>query len=208
MSLFGVADSVAMSFDEHRRLRIVAPEQYLPLAAWLYTDVQPNLAVLDELAAVLRRCRQEERKYVGNGCSLDFVNNLVLLESRYETWERVVVPQSVFWPVLSGFRQFLASTAHLPLLEREPDYPEALRIRTDEHADGAPRPAVLDHTYFPRDWSEREVSEAGAGAWQSPGCLRDEATGAWSGMWRGLELAGYFDLATGEPLTYFPVIAP
>ncbi|WP_434533285.1 hypothetical protein [Amycolatopsis carbonis] len=49
------------------------------------------------------------------------------------------------------------------------------------------------------------MSAAGTAAWSSPDVLRDPATGAWSGSFADLEIAGYHNPATGEVLTYFPV---
>jgi hypothetical protein len=206
--MFGTGTSIALSFDAQRRLRIIAPENHLPLAAWLHTDVQPNLASLNEFIAVLQRARQEERTLVGNGCTVDFVNDLVLLESRYETWPRQVVPQNVFWPVVQGLRAFLANTARAPFLQRPPGYPAALRMTSEHLVEGIPKPVFVNYTYFPREWSVEEVTQAGEGAWHSAELVADPATGTWSGMWRGVELAGYYDVTTGEVLTYFPVISP
>ncbi|WIX83960.1 EndoU domain-containing protein [Amycolatopsis carbonis] len=65
--------------------------------------------------------------------------------------------------------------------------------------------SFVDHTYFPPDWTPEAVSAAGTAAWSSPDVLRDPATGAWSGSFADLEIAGYHNPATGEVLTYFPV---
>jgi hypothetical protein len=73
--------------------------------------------------------------------------------------------------------------------------------------DGRP-PILVDHTFFPPDWSPEAVRAAAEGAWQGEDACFDVRTGAWSGLWRGLELAGYFDPDTGSVLTYFPVLAP
>jgi hypothetical protein len=205
-SPFTAGEQLSLSFDEHRRLRVMAPEQMLPLVAWLYTDVQPNLAAVDQMLGTLQRCRAEGLTLIGNGALVDFLNEVVVLESRYDTWERHVVPQSVFWPVLTGVRAYLAGTAGQPLLARPPDYPLALRGSNTHVEEG--RTYLVEYTYFPRKWSTEQVHAAGDGAWASPQLVRDEATGLWSGMWQGLELAGYYDKASGEPLTYFPVISP
>ncbi|WIX83011.1 EndoU domain-containing protein [Amycolatopsis carbonis] len=207
-SPFDIGESVSLAFDDQRRLRIMVPRELLPVAAWLYTDAQPNIAVLDRLGATLQRCRSEERTLVGNGCQVDFVNNIVVLESRYGRWPRKIVPQSVFWPVLNGLRSFLVAAAADPALARPADYPLAVPRIFEERPDGGQKPYFVDYTYFPPEWSGEEVRAAGNGAWQSPTAVRDLETGVWSGMWRGLELAGYFDPATGEVLTFFPVIAP
>lgn len=206
--MFEIGDSVAMSFDARRRLRIMTPEKYLPLAAWLHTDVQPNLAALDELVAVLQRCRQQERTLIGNGCTVDFVNDLVLLESRYDTWPRQVVPQDVFWPVLQGMRAFLVTTARFSALTRPADYPPAVRTTTEHRIEDVRKPVFVNHTYFPPNWSIEEVREASTAAWGSPDLVADQTTGAWSGMWRGMEVAGYYDVSTGEAFAVFPVIGP
>ncbi|RKT84499.1 EndoU nuclease [Saccharopolyspora antimicrobica] len=206
--MFGIGDSIHFTFDEHRRQRISVPEPFLPLAAWLHTDVQPNLAALDGLIEQLRHCRQIERRLLGNGCSIDFVNDVVLLESLYRTWQRCVIPQSLFWPVLDGLRNFLIGTAAEPGLARPAGLPEPTRMTTEVPARNNQSPHLVDHTYFPVSWSEQEVAQAGDGAWASPELIYDQATGAWSGMWRGMELAGYYDVATGEALTYFPVLSP
>jgi hypothetical protein len=205
-SPFTPGGTLSLSFDEYRRMRVMTPPQMLPLAAWLYTDVQPNLAAMDQMVATLRRCRAEGLTLAGNGALVDFVSDIVVLESRYDTWPRHVVPQSVFWQVLSGVRAFLAGTAQQPLLARPPGYPLVLRS-TNEHVEDG-RTYLVDYTYFPREWSTEQVRAAGDGAWASPQLVRDETTGLWSGMWQGLELAGYYDRATGEPFTYFPVISP
>ncbi|NUT48464.1 MAG: hypothetical protein HOV94_14315 [Saccharothrix sp.] len=206
--MFDIGDSIGFAFDEHRRLRVSAPADHLPLAAWLTTDAQPHLYGLDHLADLLQRCRHEDCRLVGNGCSIDFVNDVVLLESTYGRWPRAVIPESVFWPVLEGLHRFLVAAAPEPALARPADYPEAFRAATGHQEPGTPRPIVVDHTYFPLDWTEEEVAESGEGAWQSREAIRDPHTGTWSGMWRNLELAGYYDPATGEALAYFPVISP
>ncbi|WP_181776253.1 EndoU domain-containing protein [Amycolatopsis pittospori] len=203
-----VGESIGLAFDDHRRLRIMAPEDLLPLAAWLYTDAQPNLSVLDQLGATLQRCRTEERTLVGNGCMIDFVNDVVVLESRYDRWPRKVLPQSVFWSVLNGLRSFLDATAGQPGLGRPDGYPLAPVRHFEDSAEDMRKPFFVSHTYFPTEWTADDVRAAGQGAWTSPTVLRDEKTGLWSGIWRDLELAGYFDPSTGEVLTYFPVIAP
>lgn len=206
--MFDTGDSVVFTFDECRRLRITVPEHYRPLAAWLHTDAQPNLPALDELVAVLQRCRAQEQTWLGNGCSIDFVNGSVLLESLYGRWPRAVVPESVFWPVIAGLRAFLADTAAEPGLARPAGYPAVTRRSWEALAPGTRPPFVIDHTFFPGDWPLERVRAAGGGAWASPECLRDPETGTWSGMWEGLELAGYYDPASGEALTYFPVVSP
>lgn len=203
-----VGDTIGLAFDDHRRLRIMAPEELLPLAAWLYTDAQPNLSVLDQLGATLRRCRTDELTLVGNGCMIDFVKDLVILESRYDRWPRKVLPQSVFWSVLNGLRSFLEATAGQPGLDRPEGYPLAPVRHFEDSAEDMRKPFCVSHTYFPVDWTADDVREAGQGAWTSPTVLRDETTGLWSGMWRELELAGYFDPSTGAVQTYFPVVAP
>lgn len=205
-SPFALGEPLSLSFDEYRRLRVMTPPQMLPLAAWLYTDVQPNLAAVDRMLAALQRCRAEGLSLIGNGGLVDFLNEAVVLESRYGTWERHVVPQTAFWQVLNGVRAFLSGTANQPLLARPADYPLALRGSSTYVEEG--RTYLVEYTYFPEGWSPEQVRAAGDGAWASPQLLRDEATGLWSGMWQGLELAGYYDTKTGEPLTYFPVISP
>jgi hypothetical protein len=204
--MFGIGDAITFTFDEFRRLRISAPEAHLPLAAWLHTDVQPNISAIDQLTGLLRRAQAEQRTWLGNGCSLDLINDVVLLESLYDRWPRLVLPQSQFWPVLEGLRGFLVSTAQEPSLQRPEDYPEVSRDTTDHRNPNTGRLSYLDHTYFPRTWSTQDVIRAGEGAWQSPQLVRDERTGAWSGIWGNLELAGYYDPATGQALTYFPVL--
>ncbi|GAB3897222.1 hypothetical protein GCM10029964_079730 [Kibdelosporangium lantanae] len=205
-SPFIPGDQLALAFDEHRRLRLVVPQPMLPLAAWLYTDVQPNLSALDQTWVALEHCRDNGVTYVGNGCLVDFVNDVVVLESRYETWPRHVVPQQVFWSVLAGVRAFLAGTAGAPVLARPDDYPLLQRGFTEHEEDG--RRYLVDYTYFPADWSADQAQEAEDGAWASPELVRDEVTGLWSGMWQGMELAGYYDSATDKVLVSFPVISP
>lgn len=206
--MFEIGESVSLAFDQRRRLRVMAPEEYLPLAAWLHTDAQPNSSALDQLVRVLQWCRQEEWTLVGNGCVLDFVRDVVVLESRFGTWPRTVVPQSAFWPVLDGMRAFLAGTATAPGLVRPAGYPDVRRVATERQRPDDGKRYLLDHTCFPVEWTPEQVREAGDGAWRSADLLRDPTTGTWSGMWRDLVLAGYFDRATGEVLTYFPVISP
>jgi hypothetical protein len=205
-SPFTPGDQLSLSFDEHRRLRVMVPPPMLPLAAWLYTDVQPNLSALDQMWVALEHCRDTSVTFVGNGCLVDFVNDVVVLESRYDTWPRHVVPPEVFWSVLAGARAFLAGTSGVPMLARPDDYPVVGRGFTEHDEDG--RKYLVDYTYFPAEWSADQVRAAGDGAWTSPQLVCDEATGLWSGMWEGLELAGYYDRATGEALVYFPVISP
>lgn len=207
-SPFDIGDSVSLVFDRHRRLRIMTPREYLPLAAWLYTDAQANSSVLDQLGAALERCRREDRTLIGNGCTIDFLNDVVVLESRYGRWPRKVLPQSVFWPVFNGLRSFLAASAGQPELARPANYPLAVSRVFEEKPDDGSKSFLVNYTYFPPTWSEDEVRSAGNGAWQSPTAVRDAETGLWSGMWRGLELAGYFDPENGDVQTFFPVIAP
>ncbi|WP_231648706.1 EndoU domain-containing protein [Saccharothrix sp. NRRL B-16348] len=206
--MFGIGDSIEFTFDGQRRLRVSVPADYLPLAAWLTTDAQPHLSGLDHLVGLIRHCQREGRTLVGNGCSVDLVNDVVLLESSYGRWPRAVIPESLFWPVLEGLHGFMAGAAREPTLARPADYPEVFRATTEHQDSGAARPVVVDHTYFPLDWTNEDVMAAGEGAWQSPETIRDPHTGTWSGVWRNLELAGYYDPGTGEALTYFPVIAP
>ncbi|MGW4490110.1 EndoU domain-containing protein [Amycolatopsis sp. NPDC004368] len=207
-SPFELGETVSVGVDQHRRLRIMVPKEFLPLAAWLYTDAQPNISVLDQLGGALEDCRRRGMTMIGNGCTLDFLNDLVVLESRYGRWSRCVVPQSVFWPVLNGLRSFLIGTAKYSGLARPADYPLAAVRIFEVHPDDGAKPFVVNYTYFPPEWSEDEVRAAGNGAWQSETAVRDPETGVWSGMWRGLELAGYFDPKTGEVQTYFPVVGP
>ncbi|GAA3536827.1 hypothetical protein GCM10022222_20700 [Amycolatopsis ultiminotia] len=203
-----VGDDLSLSFDEHRRLRIRAPREYLPLAAWLYTDAQPNLAALDGLGQLLEQCRGAELTLIGNSCLVDFVNDLVLLESRYDLWPRAVLPQRDFWAALNGFRRYLVDNAGQPLLTRPADYPEALRYTFGHTAEDSGKHYLVDQTYFPSSWSADEVRAAADGAWASPDVVLDEQTGVWSGMWRNLEIAGCYEPAEREVLTYFPVISP
>ncbi|MBB4686987.1 hypothetical protein [Amycolatopsis jiangsuensis] len=205
---FQVDDAVSLSFDEHRRLRIRAPREYLPLAAWLYADAQPNLAALDGLGQLLEQSRGEQLTLVGNSCLVDFVNDLVLLESRYDLWPRTVLPQQVFWTVVNGFRRYLADNAGQPLLTRPAGYPDAQRYTFRHTSDEDGKQYLVDQTYFPRSWSPEEVRAAADGAWASPELVLDEQTGVWSGMWRGLEIAGCYHSGEREVLTYFPVISP
>jgi len=204
--MFGIGEEIGFSFDEYRRLRISVPEEYLPLAAWLHTDAQPNVAELDKLAALLERSKAEQRSWLGNGCSLDLINDLVLLESLYDRWDRLVLPASLFWPVLQGLRDFLVSTAQEPGLRRPEGYPEVFRATTEYRNPETGRLSYVDHTYYPLSWSEEDVARAGDGAWQSEALVVDERTGAWSGIWGGLEIAGYCDPATKTVQTYFPVL--
>jgi hypothetical protein len=206
--MFEIGEQVGFAFDEQRRLRISVPEGYLPLAAWLHTDAQPNLQALDGLGELLRQCEQHGRTLLGNGCAIAFSGDLVMLESLYERWPRTAVPREFFWAVLSGLRNFLVATSGIPELARPQEYPAVTRaLREVDRPDGGPK-LLVDHTYFPPEWSDQEVREAGEGAWQSPECVLHEETGVWSGMWRGLELAGYYNPATGEPQVYFPVLSP
>ncbi|WP_033292143.1 EndoU domain-containing protein [Amycolatopsis jejuensis] len=207
-SLFEAGDALSLSFDEHRRLRVKAPQESFALAAWLYADAQPNLAALDRLGQLLEQCRHEQATLVGNSCLIDFVNNVVVLESRYELWPRTVLPQTDFWTLLNGFRGYLAGTADQPRLARPADYPIALRQVVRHVPENSSKQYLVDQTYFPPSWSPEEVAAAGDGAWTSPQVVRDEQTGVWSGMWGALEIAGCYDADTGEVLTYFPVLSP
>ncbi|MFD1052407.1 hypothetical protein ACFQ1S_45900, partial [Kibdelosporangium lantanae] len=91
-------------------------------------------------------------------------------------------------------------------LARPDDYPLLQRGFTEHEEDG--RRYLVDYTYFPADWSADQAQEAEDGAWASPELVRDEVTGLWSGMWQGMELAGYYDSATDKVLVSFPVISP
>lgn len=208
IGMFEIGEEVGFAFDEQRRLRISVPEAYLPLAAWLYTDAQPNLQALDGLGELLRQCRQVGRTLLGNGCSVTFVDELVVLESLYERWPRTAVPEKFFWMVLVSLRNFLMATSTAQELARPEEYPVVTRALSELEPPGGGPKVLVDHTYFPVEWSEREVREAGEGAWQSAECVLHAATGVWSGMWRGLELAGYYNPDTGEAQVYFPVLSP
>lgn len=200
-----VGDSITFAFDEFRRLRISAPQKYLPLAAFLRTDLQPDLAVLDQRVGLLRRAQREAKTWLGNGCSVDLVKDAVLLESLYGTWPPVEIPQASFWPVLERLRGFLVSTAGQP---RPPAGRfDLTRMVTEYRNPRTGRFCFVDHTYFPRDWTEQNVAYVGQQAWQSPQVIRDETTGTWSGLWRTLEVAGYYNVHTGEALSYFPVLS-
>ncbi|RZQ61926.1 EndoU domain-containing protein [Amycolatopsis suaedae] len=204
--MFGIGDEITFTYDEFRRLRISVPEELLPLAAFLHTDVQPNIAAMDDFAGFVRLAQAEQRTWLGNGCALDLVNDVVLLESLYDRWPRLTIPASLFWPVLEGLRGFLISSAQAPRLQRPAGYPAVTRATTEFNHPDSGRVSYVDHTYFPRTWTREDVIRAGEGAWQSPQLVTDEKTGAWSGMWGNLELAGYHDPATGQALTYFPVL--
>jgi hypothetical protein len=211
--MFSTGEEIAFGFDEWRRLRITVLPDYRPLAAWLHTDVQPNLAVVDGLGRLLGQAEQSVVTVHGNGCRVRFRPADVVIDSQFGRWPPLAVPRSLFWPVLSGLRSFLAdflADAESAANPAEPELPGARPFRRAEWRtppDGGP-PALVDHTYFPPDWSEADVRAAGQGAWRSAEALFDEPTGTWSGLWHDLELAGYYDPATGSPLTYFPVLPP
>ena len=204
--MFGIGDGIEFRFDEHRRLRFSVPGEFLPLAAWLHTDAQPDAGQLARLIALLERAKAEDRTWYGNGCSLDLVNDVVLLESLYGRWERAVLPESLFWPVLHGLREFVAGAAAEPGLRRPADYPEVFRAAGTRRSPVNGRVSYVDHTYFPAGWRIEDVHRSAELAWQSPELVVDEKTGAWSGMAGPLEIAGYCDPATGEVQTYFPVL--
>ncbi|WP_410664849.1 hypothetical protein [Amycolatopsis sp. lyj-84] len=90
------------------------------------------------------------------------------LESRYGRWSRQVVPQSFFWPVPEGLRNFLITTAHEPALERPRDYPDVRRTTTGKRDTGTGRTSYVDFTCFPPSRTGGEVIRAAEGAWQSP----------------------------------------
>lgn len=205
--MFITSDDITFGFDEWRRLRVSAPAEYRALAAWLYSDVQANLAAVDGFTEVLRNAERDGLVVNGNGCSVMFDGGRVMLSSRYGRWAPLSVPPELFWLVLKGLRDFLGGIQGDPGLVRE-DYPEVTRLAVLEEIGPGRRPVVVDHTYFPQDWPEEVASEAGTRAWQSDNALYDEETGCWSGFWRGLEIAGYYDPGSGTVLVYFPVLAP
>ncbi|MEV4604318.1 EndoU domain-containing protein [Amycolatopsis sp. NPDC049253] len=199
MVLFGTGDSLAFAFDESRRLRISAPADQLPLAAFLYTDAQADAHTVGQLVGLLRRAQREAKTWLGNGTSVVFTGDRVELESLYGTWPRAVFPQQVFFAALESLHRFLlssgASPAETGITRKASEYRNLKNGRF----------SFVDHTYFPPDWTPEAVSAAGTAAWSSPDVLRDPATGAWSGTFADLEIAGYHNPETGEVLTYFPV---
>ncbi|MEW2505381.1 EndoU domain-containing protein [Amycolatopsis sp. NPDC047767] len=199
MVLFGTGDSLTFAFDESRRLRISAPPGQLPLAAFLYTDAQADAATVGQLIGLLRRAQREAKTWLGNGTSVTFTGEDVGLESLYGTWPHTVVPQHVFFAALESLHRFLLASGATPaetgITRRASEYRNLKNGRF----------TFVDHTYFPPDWTPEAVSAAGTAAWSSPDVLRDPATGAWSGTFADLEIAGYHNPATGEVLTYFPV---
>jgi hypothetical protein len=201
-------DGITFGFDQWRRLRMTMLPGYRPLAAWLYTDVQPNLFAFDSFLDLLVQAERNAGTVQGNGCWVEFRPADVVLVSLYDRWSPLAVPRELFWPVLAGLHDFLSRTAKAPDLARPPDYPVISRQANWRQPPDHGRPVLVDHTYFPREWSEQDVREAGEGAWRSAEALYDEHTGAWSGLWRGVELAGYYDPDTGRVQTYFPVLAP
>jgi hypothetical protein len=206
--VFTTADEITFGFDEWRRLTITMLPAYRPLAAWLHTDVQPNLAALDTFVGVLGQADRDGMVVNGNGCAVAFPAEHIMLTSLYDHWSPLSVPRALFWPALTGLRAFVAEVRGARGLARPLDYPLVSRdVYRHVPPEGGP-PVLVDHTYFPRHWSPELVREAGEGAWRSQEAWYDSETGAWSGLWRGLEVAGYFDPATGSPQTYFPVLAP
>ncbi|AHH99142.1 hypothetical protein [Kutzneria albida] len=206
--MFTTGDEITFSHDQWRRLRITMLPAYRPLAAWLHTDVQPNLAALDQFAEVLGQAATNRETVNGNGCWIEFRPNDVVIGSLYDRWEPLPVPTGLFWPVLSGLRGFLLGAAAEPGLTRPDGYPAVSRMTTRRPPPTGGRPVLVDRTYFPPEWSEQQVQQAAAGAWGSAEALYDEHTGTWSGLWCGGELAGYYDPATGTVQSYFPVLAP
>ncbi|GAA0616538.1 hypothetical protein GCM10010174_38130 [Kutzneria viridogrisea] len=206
--MFDTGEEISFGYDQWHRLRITMVPDYRPLAAWLHTDVQPNLAALDQFSRVLRQAASNRETVNGNGCWIDFQPAGVLIGSLYDRWQPLPVPEALFWPVLSGLRAFLLNSAADPALARPDGYPAVGRMTTHRTPPTGGRPALVDRTHFPPDWSAQEVQEAATGAWHSAEARYDEQTGAWSGLWRDLELAGYYDPATGAVHTYFPVLAP
>jgi hypothetical protein len=201
-------DAITFGFDQWRRLRMSMLPGYRPLAAWLHTDVQPNLAALDRFVGLLGQAERNAGAIHGNGCLVEFRPGTVVLTSLYGRWAPLAVPRALFWQVLAGLHDFLATTANAPDLARLPGYPEVSRQVTERRPPDGGRPALVDHTYFPPGWSEQDVRAAGEGAWRSAEALYDEHTGVWSGMWRGMEVSGYYAPDTGEVQVYFPVLAP
>ncbi|KAA2258111.1 hypothetical protein F0L68_24355 [Solihabitans fulvus] len=210
--MFGIDDRIVFTFDEWRRLRVTAPAPLLPLAAWLCTDAQPNVAALDAFVGQLQTAARAPdprlRMVQGNGGVVAFEPGGVRLDSLYDRWETLFLPADLFWPVLTGLRQFLVGTAREPGLGRPAGYPTIERAATWLELAGGAGAVLVNRTSFPREWSGNEVVEAGQGAWQSAELIADETTGAWSGLWRGMEIAGYYDTVSNQPLVYFPVISP
>ncbi|WP_434533284.1 hypothetical protein [Amycolatopsis carbonis] len=107
MVLFGTGDSLTFAFDESRRLRISAPADQLPLAAFLYTDAQADAHTVGQLVGLLRRAQREAKTWLGNGTSVAFTAEGVVLESLYGTWPPTVVPQQVFFTAIEPLHRFL-----------------------------------------------------------------------------------------------------
>ncbi|MFI5612656.1 hypothetical protein [Amycolatopsis sp. NPDC051903] len=200
MTLFGPGDELTFAFDETGRLRIAVPEEQLPLAAFLYTDAQSDAHAVGELAGLLRRAQREAKTWLGNGCSVDLTGDVAVLDSLYGTWPRATFPQPVFWSALEGLQRFLGESGGAAPTTG------VTRAATEYRNLKNGRFCFVDRTYFPSDWSPAAITEAGTRAWAAGETLRDPATGAWSGSFGGLEIAGYYRPSTGEPLTYFPVL--
>lgn len=206
--MFTTSDDITFGFDEWHRLRIGMLASYRPLAAWLHTDVQSNLAAVDTYIELLRRAQQDGITVNGNGCYVTFERDHITVASRYGRWTPLAVPEGLFWQVLNGLRGFLAGIQGAPGLARPGDRHDVTRTATLRHpANGGP-PQLVDHTHFPKEWTKDMIREAGKAAWQSEQARYDMETGAWSGLWQGMELAGYYDPDQRKIQTYFPIMAP
>ncbi|AOS65116.1 EndoU domain-containing protein [Actinoalloteichus hymeniacidonis] len=200
-------ESIRFDFDDSRRLRIAMVDGLLPIAAWLHTDVQANLAGLESFGTLLTTAKAGGHTINGNGCAVRFEHGEVVLESLYDRWEPLRFSEDLLVAILTGLRAFLRDSAADPRLARAANFPEPTRMVTTHGRDDGST-VLIDHTYFPQAWSPMQVQVAADAAWASDDFLFDEVTGVWSGTHEGLEFAGYYDPKTGVPQMYFPVVAP
>ncbi|WP_031470495.1 EndoU domain-containing protein [Sciscionella sediminilitoris] len=201
--MFDISEGIRFTLDEHPRLRLSVPVELRPLAAWLHTDAQANHGVLVEFGKGLRAAQLSGTQIIGNGWVIRPAPEGIELLPRYTGMDSFYVPDGVLWPVLEGIQGLLGGIDQQLRAEFPAPAHQVLRSVSRE-----PDGSLRDHTYFPQALSERAVAEAGQQAWQSEETLIDESTGAWSGFWQGMEIAGYYDPASGQVQSYFPVMSP
>ncbi|HEX4212139.1 MAG TPA: EndoU domain-containing protein [Candidatus Dormibacteraeota bacterium] len=204
--MFPVATRLTFSRDGWGRLRIAAPLERRPIAAWLHGDLQGNLSCQDIYLELFDKAsnapEHADRRVDGNACRVSFWDGgWVQLHSQYDRWQPLWLQFSELVDAINELRTHLLNE---PVVNDDSD--EGCYGGVIESTDPAETAPPTYHTFFPDVWKPEQVESAAKGAWDSDAFCADETTGAWSGISNGLEVAGYFDTVTGQVFDAYPVI--
>lgn len=205
--MFPAAPQLTFRRDEWDRLRIAAPPERRPVAAWLHGDIQGNLSCQDIYLDLFDKASNASepagRRVDGNACRVAFWDGgWVQLHSQYDRWQPLWLQLSEMVGLINAFRTYLLSEPLVGDGGRDEGCYGGV-IESTDPSDTAP---PTYHTFFPDLWRPEQVEVAAKGAWDSDAFCADGTTGAWSGISDGLEVAGYFDTVTGEVFDAYPVI--